>query len=369
LYAVLIIPLWLAVLAEQAKPTTYLDPMSWHAHEMIFGFSVAVIAGFLLTAVGNWTQRETLVGAPLLGLAGLWVIGRVAMLLGSSLPRGVPAAVDLAFLPALLVSIGRPLVATKNRRNFVLLGVLTVLFLANGAMHLDGLGMLPAGSAHRARAVALDVVVLVVLVISGRVFPMFTRNTTGAAGIKSHPSLDVATVIGMAVVTVADAVVTDWRAPNLLAGVVGLLAAARAIHWGAWHSRREPMLWILHTGYAWVVIGLVLRAVAALVPALPSSLATHALTIGGVGSLTLGMMARVSLGHTGRALATLPGMRWAFLAILCAAIARVVLPLIAPAHYFSSLLLAGALWSFAFATFLVVYAPLLTRPRIDGKPG
>ncbi len=369
LYAVAIIPLWLAVLAGVSRPAGYLDPLSWHAHEMIFGFVVAVIAGFLLTAVGNWTQRETVVGAPLLGLAALWLLGRLAMLFSASLPRGVPAAVDLLFLPALIVVLGRPLVAAKNRRNFVLLGVLMVLFLANVAVHLDGLGLLAAGFAHRARAVALDVVVLIILLIAGRVFPMFTRNATGAQGIRSHPALDVATVVAMAVVVVLDAVIADWRLAGVLAGLVGLLAAARAVHWGARHSGREPLLWILHAGYAWIVIGLLMRALAVYLPALPTSLATHAITIGGIGSLTLGMMARVSLGHSGRELATAPAMRWAFLAILAAAFARVVLPIVVPAHYLLSLMVAGAFWLFAFAAFLVVYVPILVRPRPDGKPG
>jgi uncharacterized protein involved in response to NO len=369
LHAVLLVPLWLAVLAGIAKPIAYLDPLSWHAHEMIFGFTVAVIAGFLLIAVGNWTQRETAVGAPLLGLAALWLAGRIAMLVPASLPRGVPAAIDLLFLPALIVVLGRPLVAAKNRRNFVLLGVLAALSSANLATHLGALGMLSASSAYRARASALDVVVLILLLIAGRVFPMFTRNATGAQQVRSHPALDIATVVGMAAVTLADAAAPDWRVAGVIAGLVGLLAAARAVHWGAWHSRREPLLWILHAGYAWVVVGLLLRAVAVYVPALPTSLATHAITIGGIGSLTLGMMTRVSLGHSGRPLATPSAMRWSFLAILGAAFARVGLPIVAPAHYLFSLVVAGACWLFAFTTFLVVYVPILVRPRLDGKPG
>jgi uncharacterized protein involved in response to NO len=198
---------------------------------------------------------------------------------------------------------------------------------------------------------------------------MFTRNATRVSSIRSNPVLDRATIVGMAGVAVADAVASGSRIPSLLAGVVGLLAAARAVHWGAPHSAREPLLWILHAGYAWLVVGLVLRAVGACLPALPSSLALHAVTVGAIGSLTLGMMARVSLGHTGRALVAPPAMRWAFLAILSASFARVVLPMIAPAYYLSFLVLAGVLWSFAFATFLVVYAPILARVRHDGKPG
>jgi uncharacterized protein involved in response to NO len=368
-YAVVIVPLWLAIIGGVASPSAYLDPLSWHAHEMIFGFTVAVIAGFLLTAVGNWTQRETLVGAPLLGLAGVWVAGRMAMLFASRLPSGVAAVADLAFLPLLILTLARPLVATKNRRNFVMLGVLAALFVANLAVHLEALRVLPVGSARRGCSVAVDVVVLVILLIAGRVFPMFTRNASGVTAIRSNHFLDIATVGGMAVLVVVDALTTDPRIPSALAGVVGLLAAARTVHWGAQHSLREPLLWILHAGYAWLVIGLVMRAVAVGVPAMPGSLATHALTVGAIGSLTLGMMARVSLGHTGRVLVAAPPMRWAFIAITLAAFSRVVVPIVAPSQYLISLFVAGALWSLAFMTFLAVYAPILWTPRRDGKPG
>ena len=368
-YAVLIVPLWLAIIGGAASPSAYLDPLSWHAHEMIFGFTVAVIAGFLLTAVANWTQRETLAGPPLLGLAGVWIAGRVAILFASRLPRGVPAVADLAFLPLLILTLARPLVVTKNRRNFVMLGVLAALFVANLAVHLDALGVLPMGSARRACSVAVDVVALVILLIAGRVFPMFTRNASGVTAIRSNHFLDVATVASMAALVVVDAVATAPRIPGVLAGMVGLLAAARAVHWGARHSLREPLLWILHAGYAWLVIGLVMRAVAAYVSALPSSLATHAVTIGAIGSLTLGMMARVSLGHTGRALVAAPTMRWAFVAMTLAAFSRVVVPIVAPTRYLTSLIVAGVLWSLAFMTFLAVYAPILSTSRRDGKPG
>jgi uncharacterized protein involved in response to NO len=287
----------------------------------------------------------------------------------SALPRGLPAILDAAFLPVLAAVIARPLIATKNRRNLVMVAVLCALSITNVVVHLDALGLVEAGAARRATTVSVDVVVLVVLLIAGRVFPMFTRNATGVSTIRSLPVLDVATAAGMAVVVAADAIASDPTIPSLLAGVVGLLAAARAVHWGAQHSVREPLLWILHAGYAWLVLGLLMRGLTAWVPSLPSSLATHAITVGGIGSLTLGMMARVSLGHTGRALATPAAMRWAFGAIVAATFVRVVMPLVAPASYFASLVVSGALWALAFATFFVVYLPMLVRPRVDGKAG
>ena len=368
LFAIAIVPLWLLVLSGLVRPTTYLDAASWHAHEMVFGFAVAVISGFLLTAVGNWTKRETVIGAPLLALAALWLLGRLAMVFAGSLPRGLPAACDLAFVPLVVTALARPLVATKNRRNFVMLAILLALFAANVVVHFDALGIVAAGSARRASSVAVDIVVLVILVIAGRVFPMFTRNATGVEAIRSIPALDVLTVVMMAVLTLVDVFATPSLLAPALAAVVGVLAAARAVHWGSVHSVRHPLLWILHAGYAWLVLGLLLRGAAAFA-SIPSSAATHALTVGAIGGLTLGMMARVALGHTGRALVVPPSIAWAFGAINAAALVRVLVPLFAPSSYFMGLVAAGGLWTIAFAIFVVVYAPILTSPRVDGKAG
>jgi uncharacterized protein involved in response to NO len=336
---------------------------------MVFGFAVAVIAGFLLTAVGNWTQRETVVGAPLLALAAVWVLGRAAMIAAGSLPRGVAAIVDLAFLPLVVLALARPLIATGSKRNFVMLAVVSALFAANFVVHLDALGVVATGSARRACLVGVDIVVLVILIIAGRVFPMFTRNATGIESIRSIPRLDGLAIAGMAFLTVLDVFTPESRGAAVTSGVVGVLAAARAVHWGGRHSARVPLLWILHVGYAWLPIGLLLRALAAFDPAVPRSLATHALTVGAIGCLTLGMMARVALGHTGRPLVATKPLAWAFAAIAGAAAARVLVPLFAPAWYFPALVIAGALWSTAFLTYVLVYAPLLSKPRLDGKAG
>lgn len=368
-FAVAIVPLWLLVLHGTLSPTSYLDATSWHAHEMIFGFVVAVMAGFLLTAVGNWTKRETVVGAPLLALAALWVLGRLAMGFSAVLPRGVVAVADLAFLPALLFVLARPLIAAKNRRNFVMLAVVGALFMANLAVHLEALNVLVSGSARRATRVSVDLVLLIISIIAGRVFPMFTRNATGIASIRSIPAVDALAIAAMAALTLLDAVSPYHPAAGLLSGCAGVLAATRMWHWGGRHSLKQPLLWILHAGYGWLALGLILRGITDSTSSSFSSLATHTLTIGAIGSLTLGMMARVALGHTGRMLATPPAVAVAFVAITLAAVARGALPLVAPHWYFASLVTAGALWVLAFGTFLVVYAPILWSPRVDGTPG
>jgi len=364
-----IVPLWMLVVAGVVGTSGYLDATSWHAHEMVMGYAVAVIAGFLLTAVGNWTQRETLVGAPLLALSALWVLGRVAMAFAGALPRGLPAVVDLAFLPALILVLGRPLVAAGSRRNFVLLAVLGALFAANCVVHLAALGVMAIGVARQACLVAIDVVALVILIIAGRVFPMFTRNVTGAASIRSTPTLDVLTIAGMAALTLLDMLAPTRAGTGATAGAVGVLAIARAARWGTRHTARHPLLWILHAGYGWLALGLLLRALARFVSTIPGPLATHALTVGGIGSLTLGMMARVALGHTGRALVASKPTAWAFGAITAAAFVRALVPLFAPGWYFATLLAAAGLWTVAFVLYLVAYVPVLLTPRVDGKPG
>ncbi len=368
-FAALIVPIWLLIVDGVLAPAAYLDPAGWHAHEMIFGYTAAVIAGFLLTAVANWTQRETLAGPPLLALAGLWVLGRLAMAIAPSLPRGLPALIDLAFLPILGVVIARPLIATRNRRNFVMLAVVAALFSANLVVHLEALGFVPLGSARRACLTAVDVVVFLILAITGRVVPMFTRNATEVATVASSIPLERLTMAAAVALVAIDIVAPESRAAGVTAGGLALVAIARAARWGTLHTLRHPLLWILHVGYAWIPFGLLLRASPLLGVAIWGSIGTHALTVGAIGALTLGMMVRVTLGHTGRRLVASPAIAWAFGAITVAAFARVVVPLVSLRWHFVPLVVAGALWTVAFLLYLVVYAPVLLSPRADGKRG
>lgn len=368
-FAALIVPIWLLIVDGVVAPSAYLDAFGWHAHEMIFGYTVAVIAGFLLTAVGNWTGRETITGAPLLVLASLWVLGRSAMAVAHALPRGVAAFIDLAFLPALGVILARPLIEARNRRNYVVLAVVAALFVANVIVHLDALGLVPLGSARRASLTAIDVVVFLILLIAGRVVPMFTRNATGVTTIGSIVLLERITLVAGAALVVADVLVPDSRSSAVVAAAVGAIALVRAGRWGTLHTERHPLLWILHVGYAWIPIGLVLRALPFFGVPVWSSLATHALTVGAIAATTLGMMARVSLGHSGRPLVVGRAMAASFVAVTLAAVARVFVPLFALRWHFYALVAAGVLWTLAFVIYLVVYTPILFSPRTDGKAG
>jgi len=368
LFALLIVPSWLLFFFGVLPLDGYLDPGSWHAHEMIFGFGIAVIAGFLLTAVANWTQRETLTGRKLLALVALWVLGRVVMLCPQRLAFALPAVVDLLFLPLLIAALARPIAAARNRRNYPLLGVLGALLVCNGFVHAQALGFVPMGSARRACLVALDLVLLVVLIIIGRVLPMFTRNATQAPEIRSSEALDRVCISSMVLLAASDAVWQESVITSAAAALVALSASARAWRWGVQHTLRHPLLWVLHAGYAWIIVGFGMRALVGL-GVVPSSLATHALTVGVIGTLTLGMMARVALGHTARALVASRAMVWAFAAINFAAAARALVPWLVPGWYMQSLWLAAGAWSLAFLLFVIRYATLLCSARIDGKPG
>jgi len=371
-FMALALPLWLLALTGVVTPDAYFGGLLWHAHEMVFGFSAAILAGFLLTAVGNWTGRETAVGRPLLALVALWLAGRVGVSFASLLPRGVPALLDLSFLPAVGVVLARPLVATQNRRNFVMLGVLGALTIANLVMHLDALGRLgaaPGVAARHAALASVDVVVFVIAVMAGRIFPMFTRNGTGVAAIKSRPRLDAAALASLAALTLTDVVLPEHTVGSVVAGVAAVLLAARAIDWGARHTLRIPLLWVLHAGYAFLPLGLALRAATLVSSSIPPSAATHALTAGGIGLVTLGMMARVALGHTGRPLVAGRGATISFVLVLVAALVRVLAPIVTPGAYVRALEISGTLFSTGFAIYAASYARICSAARVDGKPG
>lgn len=342
----------------------YLRGPIWHAHEMVFGFALAVITGFLFTAVRNWTNRPTPTGVALAALAALWLAGRILVLT----PYGIAAAVVNILFPLMVaVGIGTALVRSGNRQNLFFVVLLIIIAGAELATHLVQLGIvaLPARLGVQA---ALDVIVVVMTVLGGRVIPMFTRNGVPGAQARRSPFIEDLVLASVVALLLADLFLLP---AGLLAIVLGFGVAAqsaRVLLWGPWQTLRAPLVWILHVGYLWIPVHLALRVLSEF-DWVPSALATHALTVGAIGALTLGMMTRTAKGHTGRPLVADRYEIGAFTLVTAAAITRVLVPLAVPADNREAVITSACLWSGAYAIYAVRYWPILTRPRVDGKPG
>jgi uncharacterized protein involved in response to NO len=369
--AVVTVGLWLAVLAGYLAAPGYYPGTAWHAHEMLFGYVGAVIAGFLLTAVRNWTGIPTPTGRRLAGLFGVWAAARIAPFL--PVPEAAVAALDLAFLPLLALGLARPLWRGDNQANRVFLALLAAMTLAALLVHLEALGF-TAGTARAGDRLMLDLAVMTLLIVAGRVMPFFTERGVPGAKARVRRPVEVLTFTLAPVMALAH-LLAHAPGPEV-AAALGAAAAAglalvQAVRFLGWQDPRawaNPMLAVLYAGYLWLIAGLALDALAGLGLIAPFP-ALHALTAGAFGVFTLGMMARVTLGHTGRQVATSPATSVAFVLVNAAALARVVPPLVAPASYGTWLALSGTLWMLAFTVFLWVYGPMLMRPRIDGRPG
>jgi uncharacterized protein involved in response to NO len=362
-FAALSVLLW-ALQFTGHLPAPYLPGPLWHAHEMLFGFALAVIVGFLLTAGRNWTGLPTPTGRPLAALAVLWLAARVLVLTRWG---WLSALANAAFPLAAAVALAVPFVRAGNRRNYFFVALLVLLSVATLLVHLGQLGVL-ALPAWAGILLALDVVLFIVSVMGGRVIPMFTNNGVPGANARRHPLVEKAALGAVLALLAADAL----QLPAALLGTVAALAAlahfARWVLWQPWRTLRNPLVWVLHLAYAWIPVHLALRALAA-AGAVPSSAATHALTVGAVGGLVIGMMTRTARGHTAR---PLRADRWevaAYVLIALAALVRVFLPLAWPAGTLQAVLCAGLLWSAGFALYAVRYWSVLTRPRLDGRPG
>jgi len=371
LSAVVLVVAWLGAYRGEmpaAGLVAHFDMIAWHYHEMLFGFAVAVIAGFLLTAGSNWTGRPTARGKSLMVLAGVWLAGRLAVAAGSVLPGWLIAVIDLAFLPALCIALALPVVATGNRRNYVFIGLLGLLTAANGVMHLPALGWTEI-TARTGGLLATYIILLMIVLIGGRVFPYFASKRLAKPKVYRYKPVEIASVVSLVALMIVE--LAAPAATGVLAALAGFAAVVHAVRWAGWHDRRvwaEPLLWVLYMGYGWLIVGLALRGFAALgkvVVFLPM----HAYTVGAIGVLTLGMMARVALGHTGRALEPARTTTAAFVLINLATLVRVFGPIVWPGGYITLVSIAGVLWAIAFVLFLVIYTPICIRPRVDGKPG
>ncbi len=361
----------LLILWQQMTQGTMFPPYFtgtiWHAHEMLLGYTVAVIAGFLLTAVSNWTGKITLQGDGLVGLSLLWLYGRILPFYAGLLPDGLIALVDFAFLPTLAFVIVKTLIRTKNYKNLIFVALLGLLMLGNFLIHWQMLGFCKNSAAIGIQLV-LATIVLMILVIAGRVFPFFTEKGLKGVSIPRNPQLDMLAIGSVAILFCLQLAGISGTTLAISALIVAGLNAWRLVNWFVFRIWFVPLLWVLYLGYAWLILGFVFMAFAAWEFVLPS-LALHAFTVGGIGVLTIGMMARVSLGHTGRAMKASNVIAFAFGLLNISALFRVVLPA-AMISWTNVLIYCATLaWLAAFALFIFVYAPILTAARADGKEG
>lgn len=364
LWAALAVPLWIAQFAGLVPPPAAYPALLWHAHEMTFGFALAVIVGFLLTAGRAWTGLRSPTGARLAGLAGLWIAARVFNYAG---PVTMAMLLDAAFILASMIAIGIVLMKARNYRNLFVLAVLTAFLVANSLFHLAVAGRIDASPLQAARFFVFVIVVLT-CVIGGRVIPTFTANALRGVRQWRNARLDAAALA----TTVLALLLALLPVPATVTAVACAVAAAlqfvRLAGWNPWATRATPILWILHLSYAWIPVGLVLLALGAL-GAVPESAGLHALTIGAIGGLIIGMITRTALGHTARPLKAGRIETTAYVLVQLAVVLRLVPMLLPSLPYLAWTTAAAVAWSLAFAVYLVKYVPVLAAPRLDGRDG
>jgi uncharacterized protein involved in response to NO len=364
LIAALIVPLWVAMFLGQVQWTPAVPPLLWHAHEMLFGFAVAIIVGFLLTAGKAWTGLATPRGATLGALAALWLAARIASVTG---PYAVYAVLDMALLPLVAGILVRLFLRAGNHRNLPMGLILTLLACANLGFHLAVMGVLNVAAVTPLYA-GLALIVMIECVIAGRVIPAFTMAVTPGLKLSATAWIERltlgATALGLALWVFAPSGVLGM----LLLALASVLHVMRLAAWRPAVTVKRPILWILHAAYAWIPLGLGLLALAQ-IGLVPVSAGVHALAVGATGGLIIGMITRTARGHTGRPLKATSPEVLAYVLVMSAAVLRVLLPLVSPGLLVVSLIGAAVAWSAAFAIYLWVFTPWLMQTRLDGKDG
>ncbi|ARC90632.1 NnrS family protein [Rhodovulum sp. MB263] len=358
LFAAAVIPLWLAVWAGHAAIAGPFGPRDWHIHEMLFGYVPAVLTGFLFTAIPNWTGRMPRRGLPLVALSGLWLLARLAVAGVIALPAWAVMALDLSFLLAVAAIALIEIVAGRNWRNLAVIVPVGLMAAANATFHVEAM---TRGAADIGIRAGFACTLFLILLIGGRIVPSFTRNWLSRQGPGALPApfgrFDRLALLASA------AVLTLWSfapgLPGLSAAFAGLagLHLVRLARWRGWRCGRAPILWTLHIAYLFLPLGFAALALGAPVAGL------HLLGIGAIGGMTLAVMMRASMGHTGRPLQAGGLLTAAFLLLCAAAVTRAVLP-DQGFGAIGGLALSGTLWTLAFTGFLLKVGPWLTLPSV-----
>jgi uncharacterized protein involved in response to NO len=367
-WALVVLVLFICALSATITLPTAFDTIAWHRHEMLFGYLGAVIAGFLLTAIPNWTGRLPIAGAPLAALVGLWLAARLAVLFSAVVGAIVAAGLDIGFLLVLAFVAGREVLAARNR-NLPVVGLVLLLAAANGLDHAEAMGApLPTGLGFR---FGITLIAVMIGLIGGRIVPSFTRNWLAKQG-NSRRLPDQPGRFDLAALAMVAMALGSWAvAPEAkTSGWALLLAAAaqfvRLARWQGVRTLREPIVLILHVAYLWLPVGLLLLGLNISIGFINASAALHALTAGAMAGMTLAVMTRATRGHTGRDLVADPVTIALYVLITLAAVIRVTAPIL-PISYLAAIHLAGAAWIAAFALFVIRYGPMLVLPRRDGK--
>jgi uncharacterized protein involved in response to NO len=368
-WAVAVVVLWVCALSGAVTLPTAFDALAWHRHEMLFGYLGAVICGFLLTAIPNWTGRLPISGSPLAGLWTLWFAARLAMLFSATTGAILAFVLDVGFFVLLGIVAAREVIKAKNR-NLPIVMMILLFAAANALDQAEALGAVASGGAGWRAGIGL--VAMMIGLIGGRIIPSFTRNWLAkhgaTTGLPKQPGrFDMATLAATALALAAWVAAPEAQVTAILLLAAGALQAARLGRWSGLRAVRDPLVFILHISYAWLPIGLVLLGASIVLPAIPASGAVHALAAGAMASMTLAVMTRATLGHTGRPLHA-DGWTVAIYALVTAGAAlRVAAPWL-PIDYMRAIEIAGTAWAGAFLLFALTYGPKLLTARPDGRP-
>jgi len=362
LYGALVLVLWIVVFRLQ--PAEAVPPIMWHAHEMIYGFAAASAAGLLIAMVPSWSGAPPISQARIIGLATIWLLGRLAMTGSALLPGWLVAVADLAFLPAFAGFVIVPLLTARIERNLPLLVMFAVLTLGNALMQSELAGW-SFEVAERGARIGIDVYLLLIAVIGGYRIPALTNHalqaSASAVSARSFPTLDRLAIAAMALYLASDAILGPGSATSTVALAAAVLNAARLWFWCGHHVLHSPIAWGLHLGYLWLIVGLLLEA-AAVFSGIADMAAIHVLSAGTIGTISVALIARAGLAHHGRAPVAGPVMAVAYGLVSLAAILRVA-ALFVPGAFTVLIIASGAVWTFGFAVFLAGYLPMLIEPR------